>query len=274
MTFTLLTGRFSPSLGNPDGDSVRFIPDNPAPLFKLRRRGAAPRLNDANRSIQLRYEGIDCLEKQAIKPFSNEATAANLALVTPNGEDGRGYIYTDQLDPNGRPVCFTFTGEAPHPDGSRVHLSPEEVATSVNVKQLAAGHAYPLFYDTLYADLRLHMTSHAKQARLEGKGVWSADATTSGFDWNGNLAEIPPIFPKLWRRIDTYRRDDTFFDPSRPTAGFKPYLESLKEERVFLFKDQKFTGFDDVIVVEGNRIRMLVSAEDMIVISEKPSSSS
>lgn len=273
MAFTLLTGRFSPKLGNPDGDSVKFVPDDPAPLFKLRRRGSVPKLHDTNFSIQLRYEGIDCLEKQAIKPSSSDATAANLAIVAPNGEEGPGYICTDQLDPNGRPVCFAFTGKSPHPDGSKVHLSPEEVSNSVNVKQLSAGHAYPLFYDTLYADLRLHLASQAKQARLAARGIWKADATTSGFEWNGNLAEVPPIFPKLWRRIDTYRRDETFFDASQPAAGLKPYLESLKEERVLLLDDQRFTGFDDVIAVEGNTIRMLTDAENLIVISEKASSS-
>ncbi|SFB39516.1 hypothetical protein SAMN03159496_03413 [Rhizobium sp. NFR07] len=231
MSFWLLKGRFAPQLGQPDGDSVRFIPDDPAPLFRLRRRGAAPGINAENGSVQLRYEGIDCLEKAAIQPYSSDATASNLGLVAPPQSDARGYICTNQLDPHGRPVCFVFSGDIARTDGTRIRLDPADIATSVNATQLERGHAYPLFYDTLYADLRLHLAAICTNARQSGAGVWSADATTSGFAWNSDLAGLPPIFPKLWRRIDTYRRDETFFDPNDPTANLQAYIASLREER-------------------------------------------
>ena len=57
MPFTLIKGTFEPSFGIPDGDSIRFVPDDPSPIFRLRRRGFAPKLNQKNGSIQLRYEG-------------------------------------------------------------------------------------------------------------------------------------------------------------------------------------------------------------------------
>lgn len=274
MSFVVLKGRFAPQFGQPDGDSVRFIPDDPAPLFRLRRRGPPPKVNKENGSVQLRYEGIDCLEKRAIQPFSNDATSSNLNLVAPQGADSRGYICTNQLDPNGRPVCFVFTGETSIADGSRFHLDTQAISTSINAIQLERGHAYPLFYDTLYADLRLHLVSRTKDARQNGRGVWPADHTNSGFAWNSNLSAIPPIFPKLWRRLDTYIRDETFFSPADPIANFKSYMESLGEERVFIAGQERFTGFDDLVVTEGATIRLAADPMDMIVISEPANSAS
>lgn len=274
MSFWLLKGRFAPQLGQPDGDSVRFIPDDPAPLFRLRRRGSAPGINTANGSVQLRYEGIDCLEKAAIQPYSSDATASNLGLVAPPQSDARGYICTNQLDPHGRPVCFVFSGDTQEADGAEVRLNPADIATSVNAIQLDRGHAYPLFYDTLYADLRLHLAAVCTGARQAGAGIWSADATTAGFAWNDNLAALPPIFPKLWRRIDTYRHSETFFDPNRPASNLQTYIASLGEERVLIVSQSRFTGFDDLVDVQGSSIRLLADPADMVVVSEQASGSS
>lgn len=274
MAFSLLKGRFAPELGRPDGDSVRFIPDDPAPLFHLRRRGSAPKINAENGSVQLRYEGIDCLEKAAIQPHSGDATASNLGLVAPLEGNGRGYICTNQLDPHGRPVCFVFSGQTSHADGGSVRLAAEDIANSINAIQLDRGLAYPLFYDTLYAELRLALAARCVSARQAGLGLWPADATTTGFDWNDNLAMLPPIFPKLWRRIDTYRRDETFFDPGNPAANLQAYIASLGEERVFLFSESKFTGFDDLVTVSGATIRLLADPADLVIISEAASAAS
>ena len=61
MPFTLMKGEFVPEAGRPDGDSIRFRPDDPDPIFRLRRRGSAPRINQNNGTIQLRFEGIDTM---------------------------------------------------------------------------------------------------------------------------------------------------------------------------------------------------------------------
>lgn len=269
MAFLLLKGRFSPKLGTPDGDSMRFIPNDPSPLLNLRRRGPPPKINPENGSVQLRYEGIDTLEKRAIAPFSSDATLSNFELTNTSGGtvEALGYICTNQLDPNGRPVCFAFAGEAEDADGTEVFLSADDISTSINAAQMARGHAYPLFYDTLFNDLRERLRSIALQARASQKGVWTADATASGFEWNANLSVIPPIFPKLWRRLDTYSRDETFFDPGNPTANFKAYVEAQGEERVLIVSENRFTGFDDLIEVSDNSIRLLSDPADMVVIS-------
>ena len=61
MPFTLIKGSFEPNLGRPDGDSIRFVADDTTPIFRLRRRGRPPKINQSNGSIQLRYEGIDTI---------------------------------------------------------------------------------------------------------------------------------------------------------------------------------------------------------------------
>lgn len=45
MPFTLIKGNFHPEFGFPDGDSLRFVPDNPDPIFKLKRRNFPPKIN-------------------------------------------------------------------------------------------------------------------------------------------------------------------------------------------------------------------------------------
>ncbi len=41
MPFTMLKGTFKPAAGFPDGDSIRFAPHDPSPLFALPRQGRA-----------------------------------------------------------------------------------------------------------------------------------------------------------------------------------------------------------------------------------------
>jgi hypothetical protein len=47
------------------------------------------------------------------------------------------------LEAHGRPVAFVFEGEPPQPDGSELVLKPALLRKSVNLKSMAAGHAYP-----------------------------------------------------------------------------------------------------------------------------------
>ena len=77
---------------------------------------------------------------------------------------------------------------------------------------------------------------------------------------------MPPIFPKLWRRLDKYSRDSDVTDHDS-LSGFKDYLESLREERVFIVSESRVTGFDDVMQIDGNTVKILFLPEDLIVVS-------
>ena len=271
MPFTLIKGEFVPEAGRPDGDSIRFRPDDPDPIFRLRRRGAAPRLNATNGTIQLRFEGIDTMESKALRPFSSDATTSNLELCgVPDGTGtARGHILTNQLGPNGRPIAFVYAGDADESDGDdTVFLDSGRMRDSVNFEQLQRGHAYPLFYDTLFMDLRETMAAAAREARTRGDNVWSADVTGTGAEYSGaaSVLEMQPIFPKLWRRLDKYGRDDDVSDPDR-LDEFIDFLLSQRDERVLVVPESRTTGFDNVLEIDGNTIRMTVNPEDLVVVS-------
>ncbi len=270
MPFTLISGEFVPKAGRPDGDSIRFRPDDPTPLFSLPRRGRPPRISSRNGTIQLRFEGIDTMESRAAKPFSSDATNSNLDLCGVGDGTGtaRGYILSTQIGPNGRPISFVYAGEAPEEDGASIFLDVDRMKESVNFQQLSRGHGYPLFYDTLFWDLRMAMADEIVAARAREANVWSADKTNTGVTYCGPdcLEKMPPIFPKLWRRLNSYSRDSDIANPDN-LREFMEYLDSLREERVFIVSERRNTGFDDVLEVDGDVIRMIPLPEDLIIIS-------
>lgn len=270
MPFKLIKGEFVPEAGRPDGDSMRFRPDDPSPLFQLQRRGRAPRINPQNGTIQLRFEGIDTMESRAAAPFSSDATTSNLELcgVADGTGTAPGYILTNQIGPNGRPISFIYAGDTSEQDGEDVFLDVDRMKESVNFQQLTTGHAYPLFYDTLFFDLRNSMAAETASARTAGNNVWAADETNTGATYSGqdSLETMPPLFPKLWRRLETYSRNRDVLDPNSLNE-FMDYIRSLREERVVIVSQMRTTGFDDVIEVDRDTIKMSVLPEDLIVVS-------
>src|SRR5438128_1853242 len=77
---------------------------------------------------------------------------------------------------------------------------------SLNHEMLVAGQAYPLFYDTLFADLRAELATAAQQAKLAGRGIWLADRTLAGVH-AGSISRLEStgvIFPKLFRRLSEF----------------------------------------------------------------------
>jgi endonuclease YncB( thermonuclease family) len=271
MPFILIKGEFVPEAGRPDGDSMRFRPEDPTPLFMLKRRGSPPKINQKNGTIQLRFEGIDTMESKAVKPFSSDATKSNLELCgVPDGTGtAKGYILTNQIGPNGRPIAFVYAGTTNEQDGASIFLDANKLKESVNYKQLERGHAYPLFYDTLFFTLRKELFNAVKAARNnDNLNVWSKDVTNSGALYSGpeSILSMPPIFPKLWRRLDKYSRDNDTMNPNS-LDEFEEYMKSIREERIFIISESRSTGFDDIIEVSGNTIKLQFLPEDLVVVS-------
>ena len=269
MPFTLIKGRFTPAFGRPDGDSLRFVPDDPSPLFRLRRRGRPPRVNPSNGSVQLRYEAVDTLESRAAEPWASEATASNLDLAGTDGgaREARGHVLTNQLGPHGRPIVFAFAGERDAADGSSVFVTPDDIVSSINVRQLERGLAYPLFYDTLFDDLRERCREVSLEARREERGLWPADRTREVVAFDPDLSALPPIWPKLWRRIDAYVRDETLFDEDRPFSNLELFIRLQREERVAVGDSPRFTGLDDLVVTTDDTVRLAVDPHDLVIVS-------
>ncbi len=263
MPFTIIRGAFHPELGIPDGDSVRFKADNDNLIRALKRARKDTIKKDG--TAQLRYEGIDAIEKQAIQPFAGDATKTNLKLlgVTNATPNPRGYILSRECESNGRPVCFVFIGTPPGPDGSSLDLKAPLMRKSINVGIVRQGFAYPLFYKTLFAELRAVIVEalHAAQkAPGGGVGYWPHDLTNKGFKVTGKSDSkvLKPIFPKLWRRL--------FSDFKGNPADMKAFLAFIaaQDERLHTLSDGRFIAFDDVLKVKNNKLRMIYKPEDIV----------
>ncbi|MEN9871941.1 MAG: hypothetical protein RLZZ171_2933 [Cyanobacteriota bacterium] len=259
MPFLTIKGVFNPQSGIPDGDLVRFLADDDS-LFDLL-EGQVDFKSDGE--VQLRYEGIDALEKAAIKPFSSDATEQNLQLLGGKENGQPGYILSKQIEKNGRPVCFVFTGDTDDADGSEIILEPETVQKSVNYQLLAEGLVYPLFYDTLYQELRDRLVEAVETARQEKLGIWTEDSSNQGFTVKPpvNLAKLEPIFPKLWRRLETFYRR-----PSNQNKTATQFLESLAQgsDRLFTIPDRRWIKFSTALEVSGDKLKLKYKPEEMI----------
>lgn len=270
MPFTLLKGRFKPDTGIPDGDSVRFAPTDPSPLFTLRRQGRTPRINQNNGTVQLRFEGIDALEKEAKEPFASDATSKNLDLLglSNPSDESDGYILANQIGPHGRPICFVFAGTIDEPDGSSIFLDVEQMKQSVNFQLIDSGVVYPLFYDTLFYDLRSALSDAVVNARRSGQGIWPHDKTVAGVKWAGasSLPNLEPIFPKLWRRLEKYTQHRDFRDEADTLDAFIDFLQS-NPDRLFILSENRFSDLDDLVVINGDMVSLPFQPEDLLFLS-------
>lgn len=262
MGFTLIKGTFHLDSGVPDGDSVRFMADDDRLFDSLRGRRVEFK---ADGTVQLRYEGIDTIEKAAIQPLAGDSRDKNFELLRegadPFAETPRGFILTRQTDVNRRPVSFVFAGTIDESDGSDVFLDSLLTQQSVNYKMVESGYAYTMFYETLFMEIRNELAAAFKAARDAQRVLHEQDGTMKGvqIQGRGDLAAIPPIYPKLWRRLEEYLRNHSSI------AGFKDWLATRDSERLSTLSDQRtLISFDNVVEVEESTVKMLYSAEDMV----------
>ncbi len=275
MSFLLIKGRFKPEAGIPDGDSVRFHADKLSLWSKL--EGRAPELGTGAKTkdtVQLRFEGIDAIEKGAKPPtgvnpsLSSEARDSMFSLIgydEDTNAEPEGYVLTRMTDDkSGRPIAFAFAGKTSRKDGDDdVFLDAKMLRGSVNYLQMKAGFAYPLYYNTLFASLRDEFDQALAQAKNGGKGYWPTDATTAGVKVTSkaDLASIAPICPKLWRRIEEWFRHNSSLQ------GFTDFLTD-KNERLDVLDVMEERGLQDVVEVTGNKVRLTERPENLRIVGE------
>ena len=180
-----------------------------------------------------------------------------------------GYILSSHADGNGRPVCFVFAGEPPrwNNSGRGDELKADLLRKSVNYKLLQEGHVYAMFYETLYKELRDEMVAATEKAQTVRAGIWSADRSTKGFSLSipPKLSDLPPIFPKLWRRLESF-----YQRPSNRNKELNEFIESLSrgKDRLFTIPDQRWIKFSTALKVDGNKLTMLYKPEEMVFKSD------
>ncbi|HEX2434191.1 MAG TPA: hypothetical protein VHI55_09625 [Gaiellaceae bacterium] len=303
MPFVLIQGTFHlanrTSTGvetgfEPDGDSIHFKPSKPTLLDRLEPVGSPYRLTNIG-STQLRFEGIDALElhfrpdngseSHQPRPLADESRdyltgryrLNPVPYVQPRGirvdpplqrDAAPGYILSRSLDAHGRPVAFAFVGDPPAPDGSEVRLEVPLLRRSLNYRSVANGHAYPLFYDTLFADLRGALTTAADNARSSGKHLWALDRSQDGLavDEQTDLEHDGVIFPKLFRRLTEF-----LTEPQSALGNFLGWLAKT-EEQVLDLVENNFTHFDNLVEVSGGSVRLKRRPEQIVFVSAKTAS--
>ena len=204
MPLFVIPGTYRIKNASPDGDSVRFYPDDPD-VWTRTKIEAKP---NAQGGVQLRLDAIDALETHYTPPHAShqwrqprecgDGAAARLldllgfrdvernerGIVTSSTPDERpGYLLTRFADVYGRAVSLIYSGARrgrTGADGS-AHIEVAELRRSVNYRLLAAGLVYPTFYSKLYVDFREALADATREARAAGKGLWPEDSTTDGF---------------------------------------------------------------------------------------------
>jgi endonuclease YncB( thermonuclease family) len=295
MSYTLLRGQFVirypdlPRQGpEPDGDTVKFLPDTPALVEALpRRSGRPPDIN--GRGISVRLEAIDALETHfeethqelaganaardellRLLGFTNVVFFADLPNKVQSADQGalRGHVLANGIDANGRLIAFVYPGDHDGPDGSSVFVDEALVDRSLNAVLLAAGHAYPAFYATLPATLRTHLAevSRAARAAQTPAGLWPR--STADPDGPAPVADLAGLeqlvtWPKLFRRIVPYLAAGfTDFD------GFDAWLRAdpvHRDDALFLLDRLEPGNIHDVVRGAGQQIQLTVWPEEFII---------
>jgi hypothetical protein len=289
MAFTLIRGTFVVVGKSPDGDSIRFAPDNVGTLMSL--RGPKPQLKQGD-SVQLRLEAIDALETHytqghsevahqplgaahAARDFLLDALGiqnvvwnANETRVTSADDGVRGYILSRTFEQNRRPVSFVYAGDPAEADGAQVFLDQARIQGSVNCQSLVRGHTYPTYYEGVFADLRATLDAATAQGRAAAApdSVWSIDATRTGVDVPpfNNIVDASGLLPKLFRRLSQYLK-------GQPDSldGFIAFLEASPDPCI-LIPTTDPTSLHRFVEVVGNNVRLTVDPETLLFLEKKP----
>jgi hypothetical protein len=128
------------------------------------------------------------------------------------------------------------------------------------------GFAYPLYYNTLFGSLRAQFNVALAFAKQKGRGYWPTDATRAGvrIRKEADLTTIRPVWPKLWRRLQEY------FGKNPPPASLSGFIAFLaaKNERVDILSLMEERGLQDLVQVNGDRVKLLSDPENLRVVGK------
>lgn len=284
MAMLVIEGTYRIVGASPDGDSVRFYPNDPADWDRV--GGPHKVQRNVSGGAQLRLDAIDALETHFLTKAGEQhqphrfADAASSELLDWLGftnvvrndhgivtgcDPGQvpGYILTRTADVYGRCVSFAGKGQAPVSSGTNVFVDTALLQRTVNYHQLSRGLAYPTFYRKLFPDLRTTLTEAAKTAQAEQLGLWPEDRTQSGATvaTDRSLFDDVIVLPKLFRRLADYL---ALNDGDLSLAGFPSYLDQ-QADRLFVLSTGHSTNLDTIVqVLDDNTVRMTVPPEDIV----------
>ncbi len=283
--FRFIKGAFVIVGKEPDGDSVRFIPDNAQFVRELKNSSRVKFSGDG--SVQLRFEAIDAPElhfgKEA-QPLGAESRDALLKLMGFSGiqyTNGglqvsasspsrvRGAILSTAAEANGRPVSYVLLErDAPNvKDGSSIGVDETILRRTMNDRMLENGLAYLTVYNTTPQAHRAFFRGVSATARQSRKGVWAADKTgdftldsQASIGVGGQL-----ILPKLFRRATSYFSDRAKgkFNGSLPAWVESSSLRGQSQNDVVSVggSDERLS---DLLGQQGKRVQFKADVLDLV----------
>ncbi|HZE48416.1 MAG TPA: hypothetical protein VE074_02570 [Jatrophihabitantaceae bacterium] len=285
MPFLVIAGEYRVVGAQPDGDSIRFYPDDPSQWDDVGGSYAVQR--NASGGAQLRLDAIDALETHfaiqggmVSQPLGLAHSARDELLrwvgftgITRSEETVtasvpttvRGYVLTRSADKYGRCIAFAGRGDSPAPSGGQAYVDAKLLRQSANYRLLQRGLVYPTYYRKLFPDLRAVFTTAVNQARPT-RGIWPGDLTQLGLTVSSldQVQQDAIILPKLFRRLTTYLG---LSDGSTSLAGFPAYLDQ-QADYVYVMPDLHYTGLSTLIEVSDQTVR-LTTAPELLIFEEK-----
>lgn len=231
----------------PDGDTLRFAPDDPSDLGEL---AFVERLAlGKDGTVPVRFEGIDAPELHFLgqeQPRGWRALEVMLraAGISEARDAVEGTIVARRCDPHGRVIGYVF----------RRGVAADDVRASVNAALLEAGAVYPLAYRSQPAGERHVFRALAQRARAKGLGVWPLDRSAQGVALRSVRSFGPYgalVYPKLFRRCATYLLEER-------GEGFVEWLaaSASTDDEVVVDGSAKVRRLSQVVVEERGAVRM------------------
>lgn len=285
----------------PDGDTVRFLPDDPDELPTRAHRFA-------DGSVTVRLDGAEALEVWYTPPSSRTrwhqpldlADAAAHAVLEALGltgvcRDHLGRVVDSQpetvpahvavrtIDSQGRLIALLVPGRlranrrtaSPTWDAQGADLAPyssDQVRGSVNWMLLRQGLAYPWLSVRHRPAVRDEFVLAAEHARGRFRGVWPRDVGTEAFTVTGavGLCDDLVMLPRLFRRIADHL-DGLGLHPDRPgrapgtLAGVRRQAV-LRTADVLVLPEGAVHPFDACLEVNRQRVRLLLEASRIVML--------
>jgi endonuclease YncB( thermonuclease family) len=287
MPLNLIKGEYRITHSEPDGDSVHFYANDPDAFHTL---NLAAHMNSSG-GVQLRLDAIDALEthytprvrgsflqhqplglahaagERLLELIGFTDTTRKGEMITGSTPDATpGYILTRFADKYGRPVSLAYAGDRDDDDLSPVRVDVKLLKKSVNYQLVGAGLVYPTYYSKLYPDLRRALTTAVSHARAARSGVWEGDLTTAGakLETMTDLTDGAVIMPKLFRRLVDYFALNA---GSMSLDAFPGFL-AARDDRLLVLSEGHMTGFDTVVTVADQTVRLDHPPEDLVFIEK------
>jgi endonuclease YncB( thermonuclease family) len=281
-TYLVLHGAFVIEGKQPDGDSIRFRPDDLNLLQKLKRANRIEPSKDG--TVQLRLEGIDAPElhyENVAQPFSKEPrdvlltwfgftdvtfTPKGLQVKTSNPKSVRGAILAQAAEVYGRPISYTLLERDTKQleDGSRITVNTDLLSRTINAHMLETGMAYYTVYSSQPAEHRAAFRAITETARREKRGVWAVDRTNEfTLSTLEDVTERQVILPKLFRRAVVYFQDR---EKKGFTGSLADWFATYPDRDDRLQIGERRTKLSSILEVKGDRVRVLTDFLDVVLL--------